>query len=72
MNRIDEIVQMADEIRKQLVYEYCIGCRYDSPSQREHTCMWDSGHEYKMEALAMLYGRGHINEDEYSEAINYL
>ncbi len=72
MDRIDEIVQMVNDMRKQLVYEYCIGCRYDCPSQLDHTCVWDAGHEYKSEALAMLYGKGLITEEEYSEALNHL
>jgi hypothetical protein len=71
-DRIEEIVQMARELRYKMVFEHCYGCINSCGSQKDHPCLWDNGEEYKTEALARLYGQGKISEDEYTEALIYL
>jgi hypothetical protein len=74
--RLAEILQAARSLRIDMVAKYCYGCLNDCPSQKEsslnHPCLWDNGEEYKTEAMALLYGRGQITEDEYTEALIYL
>jgi hypothetical protein len=70
--RLAEILQAARSLRIDMVAKYCYGCLNDCASQKDHPCLWDNGEEYKTEALALLYGRGQITEDEYTEALIYL
>ncbi len=67
-----DIMMMVHNLRWKIVQENCLACLYDCPSQRDHSCVWDNGEDYKMEALVRLYGQDLITEEEYSEAINYL
>ncbi len=53
-DRIEEIVQMARELRYKMVFEHCYGCINSCGSQKDHPCLWDNGEEYKTEALARL------------------
>jgi hypothetical protein len=70
MSRIDEIVQMVEDIKHKLSLEACWGCQNDAPSQKDHPCLWIN--EYGLQALQRLYGQGVITEEEYSEVINHL